>query len=410
MRITNGKVFSPDLHFHNKDVLISDGRFVSEDHFSSSDGMVYDASGYYVIPGLVDIHFHGALGYDICDAGLEAFEKIAAYEAGCGITAICPATLTLPPQDLENVLLTGALYAKKQSSHQRSPFLADLIGFNMEGPFISYAKRGAQNPDYIRSCDADLVERFQKVSDGLLKIIGLAPEVNPSFADYIRTVKDSVTVSLAHTDCDYDTALKALEAGAGHLVHMYNAMRDLTHRDPGPIGAVMDYLRLHPGSDLTCELICDGIHVHPASVRAAFGLIGARHIILVSDSLRSTGMPDGDYELGGQKTTKEGKYCRLKKNGPDGAPGSIAGSVSNLMDCLRTAVVQMEIPLEDAIACATIQPARRIHADSLYGSIEPGKCGNAVLLDQNTLQVRAVMKDGIWIRPFLKSAALRPCR
>lgn len=416
MSIRNGRVFSRDLQFHRKDVLISNGWFAADGDPSSaehgntdktsrpasqdapSDETVLDASGCYVIPGLIDIHFHGALGYDICDTAPEAFEKIAAYEAGCGITAICPATLTLPSEALLHALAVGAAYAREHSAQRRSPSQADLIGFNMEGPFISYEKRGAQNPDYILPCDVGLLHRFIEASDGLLKIIGLAPEANPGFEDYIRRVPDSVTISLAHTNCDYDIARRALNAGADHLVHMYNAMRDLSHRDPGPIGAVMDHLRQHPESDLTCELICDGIHVHPSAVRAAFRLMGSRHIILISDSLRCTGMPDGDYDLGGELTAKSGRYCRLKNNDPNGAPGNIAGSVSNLMDCLQTAVTQMDIPLEAAVASATLYPAERIGADKLYGSIEPGKRGNLVLLDQESLQVRAVVKDGVQIR------------
>ena len=398
MKIINGRVFSPDFCFHSKDVLISNGFFVSENNFQSSDDNLLNAFGCYVIPGLLDIHFHGALGYDVCDATPEAFQKIAAYEASCGITAICPATLTLPEQTLEQTLAVGASFAEAHSAGKTSPTLADLVGFNMEGPFISYTKRGAQNSDYIRPCDAGLADHFRKVSNGLVKIIGLAPEANPNFEDYIQRVKDSVAVSLAHTDCDYDLASRALNAGISHVVHMFNAMRDLSHRDPGPVGAVMDHLCQFPESNLTCELICDGIHVHPSAVRAAFKLIGKEHIILISDSLRSTGMPDGDYELGGQLTHKSGKYCRLKKSSVDGTPGNIAGSVSNLMDCLQNVVTQMDIPLETAVACATINPAKRIHVEHLYGSIEAGKRGNAVLLDQKTLQVRAVVKDGVRIK------------
>lgn len=388
MVIQNGTVFCEDLKFRQADIQIANGFFTSGAEYSGRDDLTLDASGCYVIPGLIDIHFHGALGFDVCDASSESFQEIAAYEARHGITAICPATLTLPPDVLTKVLALGADYA---ASTRHPCCRADLIGFNMEGPFISHSKKGAQNPDYILPCDVQMTEDFLNASRGLLKMIGLAPEINPGFEQYISSVRDNVTVSLAHTDCDYATAQKALEAGADHLVHMYNAMRDFQHRDPGPIGAVMDLIHRNPDRDLTCELICDGIHVHPSAVRAAFRLMGYEHIILISDSLRSTGMPDGEYELGGELTVKSGPYCRLKE------AGNIAGSVSNLMDCLRTAVLTMGIPLEHAVACATILPARRIHADPLYGSIEPGKRGNAVLLDKTTLQIRAVVKDGLLV-------------
>ncbi len=387
MIIQGGSVYCRDLQFHPVNVRISGGFFASDsDPSPAEDETVLDASGCYVIPGLVDIHFHGAVGFDVCDASLDAFRTIAAYEAASGITAICPAALTLSPDLLEHVLTLGAEFADSQRS---AGSFADLIGFNMEGPFISYDKCGAQNPDYILPCSAQLVRRFLTASRGLLKIIGLAPEMSSDFESYISSVREQVVISLAHTNCDYDTAQRALQAGASHLVHMYNAMRGFTHRDPGPIGAFMDQIQRTPQARLSCELICDGIHVHPCAVRAAFRMMGAEHIIFVSDSLRSTGMPDGEYELGGKITIKRGSSCRLKEG------GNLAGSVSNLMDCLQTAVLEMGIPLEDAVACSTIFPAERIHADHLYGSIEPGKKGNAVLLEKNTLQVRAVVKDGV---------------
>lgn len=449
LTIRNASVFCRDGAFHPGNISIRNGVFTeeplapsasqsraagSEDPRGTStpadfDLTELDASGCYAIPGLVDLHFHGALGADICDGSRAAFEKIASYEASCGITAICPATLTLPVSHLEQVLATGAALSRDQEAAFRQVWgsdrsqdtdrlcaakqlrrTADLVGFNMEGPFISWKKRGAQNPDYLLPCSLEITDRFLAASGGLLKIIGLAPEANPDFENYIRSVREKVIVSLAHTDADYDTARRALSAGASHLVHLYDAMRDLTHRDPGPVGAAMDEIRSrsksngsdpegfsrHPNqpdsldgkNNITCEIICDGIHVHPSAVRAAFAMMGREHMILISDSLRSTGMPDGEYDLGGQAVVKKGKYCRLREE------GNIAGSVSNLMDCLRTAVTEMEIPLEDAIASASLIPARKIGVDSLYGSIEVGKRGNVVLLDPKDLHVCAVVKDG----------------
>lgn len=379
MRIVNAKVFGPDGAFHTgQEIVIRDGLFQSA---ADLDDEVLDAAGTLAIPGLVDIHFHGALGQDVCDGTMEAYEKIAAYEASQGIPAICPATLTLSVETLERVLSVGAAFAGHKDAHH-----ADLVGFNMEGPFISPAKKGAQNERYIKRADPALVDRFLAASKGLVKIIGLAPEENPGFEDYIRQVKDKVVVSLAHTNADYDTAKRAFDAGARHAVHMYNAMTGLNHRAPGVVGAISD------SPWVSAEIICDGIHIHPAAVRAAFRLNGADRMVFISDSLRATGMEDGEYDLGGQMTVKEGRYCRMK------AGGSIAGSVTNLADCMRYAVQHMEIPLETAISCATMHPARVIGADGAYGSIEPGKKGDVVLLrDDATLRTVQVIKDGVVI-------------
>lgn len=359
MIVKNASVFGPDGSFYNRDVYIENGVFSG---VPPAEGDTIDATNCFAVPGLIDIHFHGALNYDVCDASYEAYEKIASYEASQGVTAICPATLTLPVERLEKTLQVGSIFSK--SPHRG----ADLIGFNMEGPFISVEKKGAQNEAYIKRCDTNLVERFIEESGGLLKIVGLAPEVNPGFENYIEKLKDKVIVSLAHTNSDYDTAVRAFRAGARHVVHLYNAMTEFSHREPGVVGAVFDC------SWVNAEIITDGIHNHPSAVRAAFNLNGAERMVLVSDSLCCVGMPDGEYRLGGQPIIKNGNYCRLKES------GRLAGAVTNLTDCMRTAVRMMGIPLETAIRCATINPAKAIQVDRDYGSIEPGKKGHLVLL------------------------------
>ncbi|MCR5476256.1 MAG: N-acetylglucosamine-6-phosphate deacetylase [Lachnospiraceae bacterium] len=374
MKITGASVFTQDGSFSQKDLYIKEGLFA--DGPTEGEEAV-DAAGCYAIPGLIDIHFHGAVGEDVCDGNARAFEKIAAYEVSRGITAICPATLTLPVEELKQVLSLGAAFAARGDDG-----LSDLVGFNMEGPFISPVKRGAQNAEFIRKCDPGIVEAFYEASGGLLKIIGLAPEENPDFESYIAAVKDRVIVSLAHTASDYDTARKAFDAGACHAVHLYNAMTGMSHREPGVVGAVFD------SGHVTAELICDGIHIHPAAVRATFQMMGPRRMILISDSMRSTGMPDGEYDLGGLPAVKKGREVRLK----DG--GAIAGSASDLMDCLRTAVLEMGIPLETAVAAATVNPARRIGIYDRYGSLEPGKLADVVLLSKKDLSLVRVYRKG----------------
>lgn len=338
---------------------------------------VIDGNGAFAIPGLIDLHFHGCKGDDFCDASKEAIEHIAKYECSVGVTSIAPATMTLPVSELENVLKTSAEY--NETLHGSD--CADLIGVNMEGPFISKVKKGAQDERNIIPCNEQVLERFLKASNGLVKFIGIAPEESDNSIEFIKNVKDKVNVSLAHTNSDYDTAMKGFAAGANHAVHLYNAMPPFTHRASGVVGAVSD------SENVMAEIICDGIHIHPSVVRATFKMMGADRMILISDSMRATGMPDGTYTLGGLDVNVVGKRATLVSD------GAIAGSVTNLMDCMRTVVKDMNIPLETAVGCATINPAKSLGVYDKYGSISVGKKANVVLLGSE-LELKMVVKDG----------------
>ena len=388
MKIINGSVFTPEFRFEEKSVLIRNGRFMRMDpdlpdpEDSVEAEAVVDASGCFVIPGLVDIHFHGCMGADFCDGTREAIALIARYEASQGVTAICPATLTLPVETLKDVLRCAADYADER----HGPDEADLVGINMEGPFISRVRKGAQNGAYIIPCDISVCESFLEASRGLVKIAGLAPEENPGFRSYIAAMKDQVRISLAHTDADYETSMAAFEAGACHAVHLFNAMPPMSHRAPGVVGAVRD------SKAVMAELICDGNHIHPAVVRAAFDMLGEERIVLISDSLRACGMGDGRMMLGGQEVEVHGTRATLAGS------GALAGSVCSLTRCLQIAVKRMNIPLEYAVRCATYNPARAIGIQDAYGSIEAGRKADCVLLNRQDLSVQAVVKDGRLLR------------
>lgn len=387
MIIRNANVYTENGTFQRGDVSITKDIF-SAAPADRTDDAVIDAGGCYAIPGLIDLHLHGCMGYDFCDGTIEAIQQIAAYELRCGVTAFAPATMTLPCEELEQILSVAANYvrhtaAPSNGSATHADFHgADLVGVNMEGPFISHSKKGAQNAQYIRPCDTAIAKRFLQASHGLVKFLAIAPEENPDFIAFITQMQPYTTVSLAHTNADYDTAMAAFAAGARHAVHLYNAMPSFTHRAPGVIGAVMD------SPHVCAEIICDGIHVHPSAVRAAFRMMGATRMIFISDSMRATGMPDGRYMLGGLEVDVTGNRAVLASN------GALAGSVTNLMDCLRVAVRKMGIPLEKAVACATINPARSLGIAEQYGSIHPGKKANLLLLDE-ALNLQLVMKDGI---------------
>lgn len=381
MVIKNVKVYGEDKSFRDGLIVIRDGIFTEvqredmpgfKEFKEEASEEIIDGGGCYAIPGLIDLHFHGCMGYDFCDGTKEAIEEIAKYEESVGVTAIAPATMTLPAEELIRILAAAADY--KKESHPG----ADLIGINMEGPFISEEKKGAQDARYIIPCDEETCEKFLSASEGLVKFVGVAPEKSENTLKFIQNMKDKVHISLAHTNADYDTAKAAFDTGACHAVHLYNAMPAFTHRAPGVVGAVSD------SSHVNAEIICDGVHIHPSVVRATFQMLGEDRMILISDSMRATGMSDGRYTLGGLEVDVKGNRATLASN------GALAGSATNLMDCMKTAVREMGIPLETAVACATMNPAKALGVYDTYGSIAKGKKGNVVLLDKE-LNVRQVV-------------------
>ncbi len=372
-RIENGLVFQESGAFAPDTVYLLDERIVTEKEYFEAGGAetVIDADGSCVIPGLTDIHFHGCMGSDCCDGTEEAFRTIARYELSCGVTSITPATMTMPEDVLARLCRTAGTFA--------CPDGADFCGLYMEGPFISEAKKGAQNSAYIQPPDAAMLERLQELCGDRIRTVAVAPETAGAL-DFIREVKDRVTVSLAHTVADYDTAMAAFACGASQVTHLYNAMPPFTHRAPGPVGAAADT------ENCMVELICDGVHIHPAVVRSTFRLFGDDRIILISDSMRAAGMADGSYDLGGQQVSVRGSLALL-------SDGTIAGSVTNLMDCLRTAVRVIGIPLASAVKCAAVNPARAVGIDADYGTLAPGKFANIVLLDRD-LAVTSILHHG----------------
>ena len=369
MIIKNSLVFTEAYSFTKKDI------YIEEDRISTSSGLdtdIIEAEGLYAIPGLTDIHLHGCVGYDFCDGTSEAVQAIADYESRQGITSIAPATMTLGYEELIKIFKNAASYESKQG--------ASLVGINMEGPYLSYEKKGAQNGAYLKHPDLDHFKTMQRLSNGLIKLVAIAPEEEGSM-DFIKAVKDEVVVSVAHTTADYDTATKAFQSGASNVTHLYNAMPAFTHRAPGVVGAAMD------AEHVKVELICDGVHIAPSVVRATFKMFGDDRIILVSDSMMATGLKEGEYSLGGQKVFVKGNKATL-------IDGTIAGSTTNLMACMTTAVT-MGIPLESAVKCAAVNPAKQIGIYDQYGSITPGKYANIVLLNRDLSINRIILRGKV---------------
>ncbi len=368
MKIINAKVYTEAGIFEEREVC-TDKEWISE---TSTDDVVLDGTGCYLIPGLTDVHFHGCVGKDFCDGSHESIEAMAVYEASQGITTIVPATMTLGRDMLKRICEAAASYPNDKG--------AILCGINMEGPFISLARKGAQNGDYVHSPDIEMFRELNAASGNLVRLLAIAPE-EPGAMECIEALKDEVVLSVAHTTADYETAAEAFQKGASHVTHLYNAMSGLSHRAPGVVGAAAD------DEHVEAELICDGIHVHPATVRQTFKMFGDDRIILISDSMEATGMPDGEYALGGQKVIKKGNLATL-------ADGTIAGSATNLMDCLRIAVLKMHIPLKSAVKCAAVNSAKSVGMYDQYGSITPGKKANLVLLKEEDLSTVKVILKG----------------
>ena len=373
MIFKNANIFTEDFQFVHGGFDVEDGRFVSVWGGDVGDIEGVDLGGAYVIPGLIDVHNHGNSNADFSDGSYEGVARMAAYLGANGITSFAPASMTLPYDVLEKAFATAV-----QLHDARPAGSAKLQGIQMEGPFFSEKKKGAQNGAYLRLPDYDAFEKLFNGCGGLVKIVDVAPELEGA-EEFVAKASKLCTVSIAHTDSDYAHAKAAIDAGVTHLTHLFNAMPPIHHRKPGVIGACAENKKVR------AELICAGIHVHPSSIRMAFSLFGASRIVLISDALRCCGMPDGTYELGGQAVYLKGKTCTL-------ADGTLAGSVTNLFDCMRN-VISYGIAPEKAVRAATWNPACALGLEDEIGSIAPGKCADFVICDAD-LNRKAVYIDG----------------
>ena len=366
MIIKRGKVFQEDGNFLEQTLYVNDHRLVDKAEYQD-DGEVIDAEGLLVLPGLVDIHSHGAAGEDFSDGNPEGFKKILQYEKRCGITSYCPTSMTFPKERLRQI------FASIKGAQTEDG--ATVVGINMEGPFLDPAKKGAHVEKWIAAPDVAFVRELNQDVDGLVRLVTLAPNMEGA-EEFIKEMHEEVCISLGHTAADYDCASRAMKLGAHHVTHLYNAMQPFGHRAPGLIGAAMD------DPECMVELICDGYHIHPSAIRAAFRLFGPERVILISDSMRATGMENGTYELGGQEVTVKDRKAVLKD-------GTLAGSATNLYGCMCKAV-EFGIPLEQAIMAATANPARSIGIFDRVGSIRIGKQADLLLVSEN-LELKRVI-------------------
>ena len=362
MILKNAEVFNGDFEKIRADVKIDGEKISKIGDFSSEDGL--DLTGLVVMPGLIDMHIHGCGGADTGDATPEALETMSQTLVKNGVTSFCPASMTLSFEELTKIFANIDAMKDKVGG-------AYIHGANMEGPYIAMSKKGAQNPLYVRNPDKEEFKKLYEGCNGAIRVVDIAPECDGG-DEFIKEIQSICPVSIAHTDAGYDEAVHAIELGVRHITHLFNAQSGLHHRKPGVVGAAFDVGR---ANGVRAELICDGFHIHPATLRIAFREMGEDGTVIISDSMKAAGCPDGDYDLGGQPVyVRDGKALL--------ADGTIAASTSNVYKELKN-VISFGIPEKQAVKSATINPAKAIRVDDKTGSIEEGKLADILVVDKD---------------------------
>lgn len=373
MKIIHAEVLNENFEFVRADLEIDGGKILALETSMpyTDEETVLDCSGYRIIPGFVDIHIHGCAGVDTSDGTEEALRLMSEFLITKGVTSFCPTTMTTDKETILQAVRTAKAVMDRHEGGAR------VVGVNMEGPFISAARKGAQMEDFIHKPDYAFFKEVYDASGGIVRLVDIAPEEDADGA-FIKEASRLCTVSIAHTTADYAAAKQSFDDGIRHATHLFNAMSGLTHRSPGVVGAVFEDGRV------TAELICDGHHIHPAVLKTTFRVLGDRAVV-VSDSMRANGLPEGEaFDLGGQMVTVKEGLATLED-------GTIAGSVTNLHQEVRN-LVSYGIPLETAVKAATYAPAKVIGREHEIGSIAPGKRADLVVLDEN-LDIVAVYCD-----------------
>ena len=374
--IANGRVVTPWQALEKGTVVIEGGKIVEiKEGFDPTEGVeatVIDAAGKTVAPGFVDIHVHGGAGHDTMDATPQAIQAMAQFFASHGVTGFLPTTMTAAKEATLAAIENVALCQREQTGG------AQTLGVHLEGPYISSSEPGAQPVQHIRPADPDEYCEFFAWNN--IKLITLAPEIPENRELIAYAVQRGATVAVGHSAASYDEVRRAVWLGLSHSTHTFNGMGGLHHGEPGTAGAVLTC------DEIMAEVIADNIHIHPAVIKLLVRAKGVRRTVLITDAIRAAGMPDGTYELGGQRVTVKEGVVRI-------ATGSLAGSTLTMDRAVRNAMAATGLSLAETLPMASCNPARAIGMEREKGSLEPGKDADVILLD-DALRVVMTMVGG----------------
>jgi len=323
-----------------------------------------DLRAHWALPGFIDMHVHGGGGASFTEGGPDEARRAAAFHRAHGSTTIIASLVTAPVDALDGRLRMLAGLADE----------GVIDGIHLEGPFLAASRCGAQDPRYLIAPDVTAFTRLHAAAGGWLRMITIAPELPGATRLIQAAVAARVIAAAGHTDASAEITAAAVDAGVSHATHLFNGMRPLGHRDPGPVGALLD-------RQVSCEVIADGSHLHDAVIRLAARAAGRDNLVLITDAMAAAGMPDGSYRLGSRDVTVSGGVARLAPSGPGGPPGSIAGSTATMDAVVRHAITAAGLDVAHAAAAAAANPARRLGLAARTGALRPGLTADLVLLD-----------------------------
>ena len=338
------------------------------------EGTIIDYSAYHLAPGLVDTHIHGYASHDVMDNDFEGIKVISEGLLSCGVTSWLPTTLTDSVENLDAVCETIGQHAGQETG-------AKIQGIFLEGPFFTEKYKGAQNPKYMSDPSIEKLDRWHRLSQGLVNKIAIAPERQgvKEFIEFANS-KD-IRTALAHSDATYQQAKEAVDAGANIFVHVYNGMSGLHHREPGMVGAALNLKKVY------AEMICDGHHVHPAAAEVVIKARGPEETVLITDCMRAGGMGEGLSRLGEFEVVVKDGTARLKDS------GSLAGSILELTEAVQNVLAWGLVTLPDALRMASLAPAKSVGIDHVCGLIAEGRAADLIVVD-DAGQLIATYLDG----------------
>ena len=374
--IANGRIYTENETIEQGYILVEDGKIIqiTEGEYQG-DLTTIDVKGQHVLPGFIDIHMHGGYGEDAMDASFEGLKHLSESLLSEGTTSFLATTMTQSDDNIIKALKNIVNYQAQQDSLNA----ASIVGIHLEGPFISEYKVGAQNPAYVQRPSVEKVQQFQEIANNQIKVMTFAPEVEGA-DETLSTLHDQINFSIGHTVATFDEVNEAVAHGAKHVTHLYNAGTAFEHRNPGLSGAAW------VNDELSTESIVDGIHSHPASIKIAYKQKGNKRFFLITDAMRAKGMPDGEYDLGGQNVIVKGSEARLTS-------GALAGSILKMNEGLKNLIEFTGASLDDLWRVTSLNQAIALKIEGDKGSIAIGKDADIVVVDDD-IQVLTTIKSG----------------